>query len=47
MSRSYSFKPELKKRSMPARSERKIILDDYEIEFIESKIGPSVSLRFQ
>ena len=46
MSRSYTYKPELKRRMTKPRIERRVRLADYEIEFIEEMLGPNVKLRF-
>lgn len=45
MSRSYNFKPELKKRQQRAHTDKRVVLADYEIEFIEMSLGPSVKLK--
>lgn len=44
MSRSYSYKPLLRKRPFKARGDRKVILADYEIEMIEMQIGSDTQL---
>jgi len=44
VSRSYTYKPELKKRQQRQRYDRKVVLADYEIEFIEMRLGPSIRL---
>jgi hypothetical protein len=45
MSRSYTFKPELKKVVRKARSNRKVVLSDYDIEFIAMSLGPNIHLQ--
>lgn len=45
MSRSYNFKPELKKPHGRQRVDRKVTLQDYEIEFIEMSLGPNINLK--
>ncbi|CAN5437830.1 hypothetical protein BH10PAT3_BH10PAT3_6530 [soil metagenome] len=47
MSRSYAFKPELKKQSVRSKPDRRVVLADYEIEFIEEILGPTIRLQFQ
>lgn len=44
MSRSYQYKPEIKKRMPRQKIDRRVVLADYEIEFIELSLGPSVRL---
>ncbi|MDB5183016.1 MAG: hypothetical protein JWO47_800 [Candidatus Saccharibacteria bacterium] len=45
MSRSYTFKPELKKTVRKGRSGHKVVLSDYDIEFIEMSLGPNIRLQ--
>lgn len=45
MSRTYTHKPEIKKQSRKIRSDRKVVLSDFDIEFIEMSLGPSIRLR--
>jgi hypothetical protein len=45
MSRSYAYKPEIKKSIRKTRADRKVILSDFDIEFIELSLGPEISLK--
>ena len=45
MSRSYTFKPEIKKTVRKSRADRKVVLSDFDIEFIEMSLGPSIRLQ--
>ncbi len=46
MSRTYAYKPDMKRRNR-ARSmtDKNVVLADFEIEFIEMSLGPSIRLR--
>lgn len=46
MSRSYAYRPTIKKHSRvsSSRASRKVQLTDYEIEFIQLNLGPSIRL---
>ncbi len=44
MSRSYAFKPDIKKRPAKERTERRVVLDDFEIEYLELSLGPDIRL---
>jgi hypothetical protein len=45
MSRTYSNKPEMRKKPNRSHREKRVVLADYEIEFIEMNLGPSIRLR--
>ncbi len=44
MSRSFSKKPEFKKRSVRQKDHRRVVLSDFEIEFIEVNLDPTIRL---
>jgi hypothetical protein len=48
MSRTYSYKRETKPRRtriIKENRDKRVVLADYEIEFIEMSLGPSIRLR--
>ena len=47
MSRTYTKKPDSKQPKMMQKEQRdkRIVLADYEIEFIEMSLGPTIRLR--
>ena len=45
MSRSYNFKPEIKKSHGRQQVDRKVILSDFEIEYLELSLGPNIHLK--
>jgi hypothetical protein len=45
MSRTYTYKPEIKRQSRRLKSSQKVVLSDYEIEFIQLSLGPNVRLQ--
>lgn len=45
MSRTYAYKPDMKKRNKSRTlSDKNLKLADFEIEFIEDYLGPSIRL---
>ena len=45
VSRSYIFKPEIKKPIRKSRADRKVKLSDYDIEYIQLSLGPNIRLQ--
>ena len=44
MSRSYSRKPDIKKRQLRQKDNRRVVLSDFELEFIELNLDPNIRL---
>ncbi len=47
MSRTYAHKPDIKRknRSRGMQNDKRVVLTDYEIEFIEMRLGPTIRLQ--
>jgi hypothetical protein len=46
MSRTYAHKPEIKRKYRTREHiDKRIILTDFEIEYIEMRLGPTIRLR--
>ena len=45
MSRTYNYKPENRPKNKMKNRAKRVELTDYEIEFIEMSIGPSIRLK--
>lgn|GEM_PF-6550065 len=46
VSRTYSYKPVIKRKTYRARDHKRITLEDYEIEYLETALGNGIVLRF-